>query len=194
MNISDQIAPPPSPAVLAFAAECRYEREHSHQVTRIALALFDELAPTHQLAGEPRTLLQHAALLHDIGWLEGQKRHHKTAMRLILNASALPFDEPTRALVALIARYHRKATPRAEHPGYASLDPTARRWVDVLGGTLRLADGLDRSHQSLLRSVRCRVTPEQILLECGVTAPADAELWAARKKRDLLEMPWAETS
>ncbi len=77
--------------VLRLAQTCDYEANHSHQVTRLALRLFDELESLHHLGQEPRFWLECAGILHDIGWIEGWRNHHKTALRVILTTPLLPF-------------------------------------------------------------------------------------------------------
>lgn len=173
------------PAVRAFARSCRYEREHTHQVTRLALSIFDALKEVHQLGPQERFWLQAGALLHDIGWTEGPRGHHKVAMDLIMSDAALPFDREERQMVALIARYHRKALPAPRHKYYENLDEVRRRCVCLLAGILRVADGLDRSHDGVVRDVRCQVSDRQILMICETQGPAEAELAGASKKADL---------
>ena len=73
-------------AVLQLAKDCDYEEEHTHQVARLSLRLFDELEPLHRLGPKERFWLRCGALLHDIGWIEGRKGHHKTSLQLILDA------------------------------------------------------------------------------------------------------------
>jgi exopolyphosphatase/guanosine-5'-triphosphate,3'-diphosphate pyrophosphatase len=173
-------------AVAELARRCGYEREHTRQVTRLALVLFDELRGLHGYGPWERFLLRCGATLHDIGWIEGQKGHHKTARRLILEAEDLPFTERERQIVALIARYHRKALPKAKHPGWADLDAADRRRVRVLAGLLRVADGLDRSHLSGVRHLRCETACGEVVVRCDADGPLEAELAAADKKADLL--------
>ena len=174
-------------SVLALADQCGYDREHTHQVTRVALKLFDDLKSLHRMGPQERFSLQCGALLHDIGWCEGQKGHHKTAMRIILAADGLRLNDRRRAMVAQIARYHRKAPPKAGHAAYQALSAADRRRVDVLAGILRVADGLDRSHESLVGEVVCKVTAKAVTLCCRTTAEATLERLAATKKADLFE-------
>jgi len=173
--------------VLAFAENCGYERGHSHQVTRLALLLFDALRPLHKMGSRQRFLLHCGGLLHDIGWAYGKAGHHKSALRMILQDQSLPLADRERLLVALIARYHRKALPRDGHEDFARLDGEDRRRVRALAGILRVADGLDRTHVSAVREVRCEVSAERVVIRCEVDGSADAEMWAASEKADLLE-------
>jgi len=174
-------------AVRDLGERCDVEQGHTDQVTRLALRLFDELAGLHGLGPRERFYLHCGALLHDIGWVGGQKAHHKTAMRLILADEQLPFDERIRRIVACVARYHRKALPKAKHEPFAALGAADRRLVRVLGGILRVADGLDRSHMDLVTDVQCEVSAEGLLIRCVAEGPAGAEISAAREKADLLE-------
>ncbi|MDI9432539.1 MAG: YfcE family phosphodiesterase [Planctomycetota bacterium] len=172
-------------AVLALATDCQYEREHTHQVTRLALEMFDALKEIHQMGSEERFRLHCAALLHDIGWVEGPQGHHKTAMKLIVSDPRLPFRRSERQMIALIARYHRKALPDVRHKYYGNLSDAEQYCVRVLAGILRVADGLDRSHNRIVRGIACQASDRKIVMTCDVRGPADAELAAAAKKADL---------
>jgi exopolyphosphatase/guanosine-5'-triphosphate,3'-diphosphate pyrophosphatase len=173
--------------VLQLARTCQYEPVHTHHVTGLALRIFDDLSKLHGLGADARFVLQAAALLHDIGWVEGWENHHKTTLRIILEAQVLPFDSKERLLIGSIARYHRKALPKMKHDHYAALTWKEQRWVNILGGILRLADGLDRTHQVRVRAVRAEFNPKQIILQCTVRHPAEDERAGAMEKGDLLE-------
>jgi len=173
-------------ATLALARACRYEAAHAHQVTGLALRLFDELAEYMGLRRPHRAWLTHAGLLHDIGWVRGQARHHKTAQRLITESSKLAWSARQRAIVGAVARYHRGALPRLEQRGFGALPGETREIVRKLGALLRLADGLDYTHQGLVRDVECRVGRKEVEITCSVRASADEEIARARQKSDLL--------
>ncbi|MGB9597163.1 MAG: HD domain-containing protein [Candidatus Poribacteria bacterium] len=172
---------------ILLAKSCGYDEEHSEQVTRIALNLFDELKPLHEFGEKERFLLQNAGILHDIGWIEGQNKHHKTALRIILEDPSLLLDEKQRLLVGSIARYHRAALPKKKHAHYSSLDPAEQRVVRVLASILRVADGLDRTHNNIVKSLSCEITFDQIIIKCEVTRPSEADRQAALDKSQLMK-------
>jgi len=174
-------------AVLRLAQDCHYAADHTHQVTRLALQLFDELQSLHGLGAEERLWLQYAALLHDIGWIEGQPAHHKTALRIILTTPGLPFDTRERHIIGSIARYHRKALPDEKHDHFAALAPADRQKVRVLAALLRVADGLDCTHQNVVENLACEVTPKRLVVRCAARQPADEERLEALDKGILLE-------
>jgi putative phosphoesterase len=186
-QVPEEESDPRVRAVLELARSCEYEAEHTHQVTRLAIKLFDDLAGLHGLGVGDRFLLRCAALLHDIGWVEGQQAHHKAALRIILNSPLLPFGERERLIIGSVARYHRKALPAATHEHYTVLTEADRRLVGMMAGILRVADGLDRTHRSLVDDFTCSVSPKKIIIKCLVHWPAEMERQAALDKGQLLE-------
>lgn len=181
-------------AVRRFAVACMYEQEHAEQVTRLAEILFDALLPLHKLDASARLSLTCAGILHDIGWLHGQKAHHKQSMAMILDEASLPLTPAERATIALTARYHRKALPKPSHKVYASLSRTRRKTVDMLSALLRVADGLDRSHTHAVKTVEAVISDGQIAFICRTNGNAGAEIKFAKKKADLLENVFGRTA
>ena len=174
-------------AVLALARKCNYEREHTHQVEKLALQLFDQLVELHHLGGQERFMLRCGALLHDIGWIQGQKGHHKTALIIIMENVVLPFDFRDKSIIALLARYHRKALPKEQHTYFRDLNTKDRDIVRKLAGILRVADSLDRTHQSKVEDISCRAGRKQIWLTCRSVKSLESEFAAARDKAELFE-------
>jgi putative phosphoesterase len=173
--------------VMTLAQDCDYEVEHTHHVTHLALRLFDALRDLHRYAERERFLLECAALLHDIGWIEGRSGHHKTGMRIILNSPVLQFGFAERCIIGLVARYHRRALPSQKHQHYAALKKSDRRMVSILSAILRVADGLDRTHRSLIQEFSCSITNKEIHLSCEAKWPAEMERQQALDKGELLE-------
>lgn len=173
--------------VLRLAQACRYEKKHADQVTRLALRLFDELKNLHRMGRTERGWLKAAGLLHDIGWIEGRKKHHKTARRIILKTALLPIGLRERRILGEIARYHRRALPRLRHPGFRKLEEGDRKTVQVLAGLLRIADGLDISHKAVVTTLACHTSRARLTVLCRVAGAAEAERSAALKKGRLAE-------
>jgi exopolyphosphatase/pppGpp-phosphohydrolase len=173
--------------VLRLARECKYEQGHTHQVTRLALELFDQLRPLHRLGERERFWLQCAGLLHDIGWIEGQQKHHKTALRIILNSPLEGFADRQRQIIGCIARYHRRAEPKARHEPYGSLPDQDRQVVRTLAAILRVADSLDVTHEDRVRDLKCHVGRDEVVIDCATTGPLVEELRQILKKGGLFE-------
>jgi exopolyphosphatase/guanosine-5'-triphosphate,3'-diphosphate pyrophosphatase len=69
--------------------------------------------------------------------------------------------------VAGIARYHRKATPGANHPELEVLPKRERDVVRALSSMLRIADALDKEHAGAIRSIDCRLQNGSLVLRAA---------------------------
>jgi exopolyphosphatase / guanosine-5'-triphosphate,3'-diphosphate pyrophosphatase len=174
-------------SVLELAEHCGQSRPHPAHVAALALELFDQTSSLHGLSVAERHWLEYAALLHDIGQHIGYERHEHHAAYIIQNADLRGFRAEERAIIALVARYHRKGRPCREDQDFAALSAPARHAVRVLSGILRLADGLDRSHHQLVRSLRIAISSKRLLIRAVTDEDAELEIWGARRKSRLLE-------
>jgi exopolyphosphatase/guanosine-5'-triphosphate,3'-diphosphate pyrophosphatase len=172
---------------LAFMHTLEEEPHHVLHVSSLALQLFDELEDLHGLGDLDRLLLEAAAALHDVGWSTTPtgKGHHRESARLIREHGWKHFAPEAIALIAQIARYHRKSMPDLEHEEFAALAPGERLRVQQLAALLRIADGLDRSHQQHITHVSVELLPGRIIIHLSCTQPVSREIAAATKKADL---------
>jgi CHAD domain-containing protein/HD superfamily phosphodiesterase len=166
--------------------------DHSRKVTTLALELFDgfgahSLHPIFRDA-ESRTILQVAALLHDVGRVKKDAGHHKRSFRMISELNPpVGWSKEEIISAALIARYHRGAEPRLEEKEYAALEPAEQERVAWLSATLRLADGLDSDHRGRIRSVTVQRDRTALTIRAaGYIHDVDSAAMLARKKH-LLE-------
>ena len=181
-----QLALPPRVAALReIARRFDDEEDHAAQVTWLAAALFDQLQPQHGLREAARQLLLAAGLLHDIGWHLGADKHNKSSRKLIEKTTLPGFSDRERALIALLARYHRGAVPKARHRRFSALSSTDRDLLRKLAAILRVADGLDRTHCSVVEGVRLESEEGGFRLHVTARGGAQAERWAAVDKVDL---------
>jgi exopolyphosphatase/guanosine-5'-triphosphate,3'-diphosphate pyrophosphatase len=175
-------------SVVRLLRRCQPNSLHSEHVARLALDLFRGTRSLHDLPNSDGELLEFAALLHDIGLHIAASKHHKHAAYLIENSDVQGFTNEEIQLLGMLVRYHRKTTPKETHDPFAKLSSLAQTRVRMLAAFLRIADGLDRGHAQLVRSVRCSVTERSVLLNL-TTAKGEPELevWSARRKGDLFE-------
>ena len=172
--------------VMHLARSCQYDAVHAHHVAKLCLQLFDQTASIHKMGEREREWLEYAAILHDIGYLINSRQHHKHTYYVIKNSDLAGFTVDEIELIANVARYHRRALPEDDHRNLKDLDAKHRETLTVLGGILRLADALDRSHFGVIQSMRCTATPEALEINLTATDDAALELWAARDRKELL--------
>ena len=168
-------------SVVELGERCRYWSEHAQQVARLALSIFDQTRSVHGLGDREREWLEYAALLHDIGVHISYDRHHRHSYYLIKNGDLRGFDPQEIEVIALIARYHRQATPKKSHEGYGDLNGSLRGTVRVLSAIVRLAEGLDRSHAQALAGIDLFPRGDDYLARLRANGDAELELWAAHR-------------
>jgi len=177
-------------SVLQLGRSCHFEEAHARHVADVSLMLFDSAKALglHKFGGPERDLLEYAALLHDIGTFVSYENHHAHSHYLIHNADLLGFDRMELACMAATAYFHRRTPPRKKHPLFATLDPQAKRAVPVLSMILRMAESLDRSHASLVKSVVLeRNGSKGTVLEIRASQDCELELWGVRHHLDAFE-------
>lgn len=130
-----------------------FDERHGMQVADLSVRLFRELQPDHQLTVRHERLLRVAAILHEVGLFINSRSHHKHSMYIILNSDLFGISRADMNLIALIARYHRRAAPQPYHEGYSLLNRDDRMVVSKLAAILRVADALDRNHMQQVREL-----------------------------------------
>jgi len=176
--------------VLHLADSCHYEEGHSHKVAQLSLQLFDQLQSLHQLEAVFREYLEAASLLHDIGFFISHAQHHRHSYYIIRNSEYLTgFTSHEIELIAQIARYHRKSAPKQKHEEFARLAPTDQLAIRKLSSLLRLASGLDRTHASLVETLRCELSGDNLTVYLKTAPGADAQLevYTAESRKKLFE-------
>lgn len=173
-------------SVMELATRCGQTGPHPEHVAALALGIFDQTASVHGLTKEDRRLLEYSSLLHDVGQHIGYEKHEHHAAYIIRHGELRGFSELEREQLALIARYHRKARPRRAHADFTALPLPRRRAVRILAAILRVADGLDRSHHQLVRSVEVELDAGAVRLVAHAVGDAELEIWGARRKVKLL--------
>lgn len=190
------VAGDPMRSVQRFARACRFDHTHCEHVAGLALQIFDQLraqgerltaSQRETLTDEARTLLEAGALLQDVGYHINYTRHHKHSHHLILHADLPGFSPRQTRMIANIARYHRRAMPKAKHESFAQLDAPDRDIVRATAAVLRLAGGLDRTHVQRVRSVRMRIEDDRARFTAEAPDDPHVELWGASRKADLFE-------
>jgi CHAD domain-containing protein len=151
----DQIESAAQQRIKRWASFLDPDFKHSTHVARLALQLHDGMET--QKVGVPpgpdqASILQLAALLHDVGRSKGEKGRHKATYRLIRRLSPpLGIRGTDLSLAAAVARYHRGALPRAAQKPMKGLSTTQRQTVLHLAGFLRLANAFDANHDGRIQ-------------------------------------------
>ncbi|MDD1695733.1 MAG: Ppx/GppA family phosphatase [Methanoregula sp.] len=183
-------------SVLQLGRSCGINEAHARTVTRLSLDLFDSAKDLglHTLKDSDRELLQYATFLHDIGSFIAYTNHHAHSYYIISNAGLPGFGPNEVAIMANIARFHRKALPRKKNPDVSDMD--SREWevVRILSTFLRLAESLDRSHAAFIHGVRfTRVEKRKVYLSVNAHGDCQLEIWGVEAERKAFEKVFSKS-
>lgn len=165
-----------------------YDKVHSEQVMKLANKLFDFMKLKFKFSDDDREYLEAACLLHDIGYYISHTDHHKHSYYLIRHAEMLGFNDKEIEIIANVARYHRKSHPKIKHENFNKLDEQSKDIVKKLAGILRIADALDRSHNSIVNDLEINMNGkalELILTSCN--GEPSLEIWGTNIRKGLFE-------
>jgi exopolyphosphatase/guanosine-5'-triphosphate,3'-diphosphate pyrophosphatase len=160
---------------------------HNVQSARLAVRLFDVTASVHGLGAREREWLEYAALLHDIGYSVHYRSHHKHTFYLVSNASLDAFDPREVEILAHVARFHRGAAPKLDHPALAGLETWQKKTIRRLAVLLRIADALDRTHASRVEELYAAIRKDRVTLELVSRYDVSLELEDAERHGRLFE-------
>ena len=174
-------------SVLALCRRCHWDEGHGTHVAALATQLFDDLADVHGMGDADRELLEHAALLHDIGEHISAKGHDRHGAYLVQHGQLRGFTPDEVAILASLTRFHLRGMPKPFFEPFRVLDGEGRDRAVRLTALLRLADGLDRRKAGAVVHVDAEATRKGVCLTIDARDDAEVELWGLERKKELFE-------
>jgi CHAD domain-containing protein len=189
---SDQIRIAALARLRAWASFRDPDPIHSEHVSRLALQIYDGLDSLgliqNALQPDARHILESAALVHDVGIYKAGKKHQIASYGMIRKLTPSPgWTARTLQIIALIARFHRRALPRMEQRAFSSVPLEQRKVIILLSGILRLANALDFLHQRRIRKLTLKRNGEAIYVAIPGYSETDASAEKIAAARHLLE-------
>ena len=101
----------------------------------------------------------------------------------------LGFNDNEIEIIANIARYHRKSSPKQKHEGFDRLSSKDKDKVRKLAGILRIADGFDRGHNSVVKDIELEFSGKTLSIYISTYDDKDStlEVWGANMRKELFE-------
>lgn len=171
----------------SIAQKYHEDMAHAEHVATLAVRLFDELRPDHNLTARDRLLLYIASLLHEVGGFINGRAHHKHSYYILSNSEIFGLRANEQEMVANIARYHRRSTPKQTHTAYTALPRDERVVVSKLAAILRIADALERGHSQQVADFDVVREGDEIILRVRGVTDLSLERRALQNKADLFE-------
>ena len=147
-----------------LARKFHVDLDHSRHVANLARQIFRALIPEHQMDARCETILSVGATLYEAGLFISTPGYHKHSYYLINNSEIFGLSSLDHRMAALVARYHRRASPKSSHAPFAELDRDSRVILSRLAGILRLAIALAQSRSQRIQQLNCRVEKQQLVI------------------------------
>ncbi len=125
--------------------------EHATRVTSVALRLYDGLVENKVLRadGRQRSLLEAAALTHEVGISSHEHGYRKRSSRMIRKMAPPPeWSAQDMQAIAIIVRYHHGGLSPVTHPMFSGIPVRSRVQILRLAGILRLGVALEAAAKS----------------------------------------------
>jgi exopolyphosphatase/guanosine-5'-triphosphate,3'-diphosphate pyrophosphatase len=174
-------------SALQIGRKYLFDEQHGLACTKFAGKLFDETRTVHNLPPDYRLLLEVAALLHDIGHFVNMTGHHKHALYLLMATPIIGMNQDQMAIVANVARYHRKSFPKPQHETFRVLSSKDRVAVSKLAALLRLADAMDNEHASRVTDFEVEIRKPKFIIRLKGEGDLLLEKWSLARKADMFE-------
>lgn len=159
--------------------------QHCEQVCNLSVQLYKQLRVLHKLPIMYLKVLKVAALMHDIGTSLKYYAHNKHSFYFILNSSLYGLSHRELLLVAFIAEGH--------HPNEFNMQEWAK-YKDILheedliavlklSVILRIAESLDRSMSSSIKTINCDVLGDSVIMKTESEGDCSLEIKDALSAR-----------
>ncbi|MEC8432922.1 MAG: exopolyphosphatase, partial [Planctomycetota bacterium] len=90
-------------------------------------------------------------------------------------------------LVAMVARYHRRASPSPLHDVYGSLTREERVAVSKMAALLRIAKAIDDSRLQRIHMFECEILPDVVVIHIPGVEDLALEKIALSQQQNLFE-------
>lgn len=137
---------------------------HARRVCAYCMDILDFLRKQHSFSPREQMILTVAALLHETGRFVNVASHHKHTQYLVATSDIFGLGRQDIELAALVARYHRRSSPKATHGTYMQHPREERLMVSKLAAILRLANALDCLKEPRRVPLKLRIHDDNLLL------------------------------
>lgn len=170
-----------------IAKKFNIDSQYYQNVKNFSTKIYDKLKKVHGLGSRERLLLQISAMLQNIGKYVNVKEHYFHSYNIIKGCNIVGLSEYEIDVIANICLYHSRITPSLDHENYSRLETRERVLVSKLCSILRLADSLNRSHNSKFDDIDVKLSDDELIITIKTYKNIELEEWSFYKKSKLFE-------
>lgn len=160
-----------------LAKRYMYDQAHAQDIEKKSVKLFDSLKELHGLGNRERLLLKLAAILHDVGKFINMRKHYKHSYNIIKGSNFINISNEELEIIANVACYHSKLTPKYSHEKFFELGEKNRVIVAKLVAIIRIANALDTSHRQKIKDMSIKLEEKKVIIEAFTPDDILLEQW-----------------
>jgi exopolyphosphatase/guanosine-5'-triphosphate,3'-diphosphate pyrophosphatase len=165
-----------------IAKRFKYDKEHSKEIEKFALEIFEAVKNAHELGNREKLLLQLACILHDTGKFLSYENHYKYSADIILALDLVGISEKDLNIVSACAKYHSHVTPGENSYLFDKMKEEDKIVCAKLIAIIRIADALDRSHKGKFENIEVNYTKKEFTITGYSSDDTTLEEWVFTKK------------
>jgi exopolyphosphatase / guanosine-5'-triphosphate,3'-diphosphate pyrophosphatase len=159
------------------------DTDNASHVRKLALLLFDQTRPIHNLDKAYREWIATAASLYEVGAFINPAGRHRHTYYIISQSELFGYTPLQKQIIATIARFQGNSRPQLRDRLIKLLPAHFRRDVIKATALLRLARALNQGRRGAVQELRATPRGKQVSITFKRTrAGVDLELWAAEKE------------
>ena len=163
------------------------DEKHAECVRMVSTKLFDAFKDEIGLGDHERTLLETAAILHDIGSFIRYDNHNLHSNYIIKNSEIFGLSRNDNKIVAEIAKYHKGSSVPQDDESYQMMSRPDRMTILKLTAIIRIADALDRGHIQKFNDFSIKVQQNSIVIHTKKSNNTILEKIALSEKSGMFE-------
>ncbi len=163
------------------------DEKHAECVRMIAVKIYDTLRAELGFNEHIRTLLETAAILHDIGGFIRYDNHNLHSSYIIKNSEIFGLSRKDNTIVSEIAKYHKGNSVPQDEDSFLMLPRSDRMTILKLTAILRIADAMDRGHIQKFSDFSIKIQENSIVIHTKTTNNTVLEKIALNEKSGMFE-------
>jgi len=144
----------------------QYEFQHVRCVSNLALMIFDDWKQLHKGTTRLRSILETAALLHDLGKQINYYSHARHSFYMIINSNLYGLSHREQVLCAFIAAFSHGINNRMlkTSPYATLLNQEDLKQLPKMSIILSLAEAIDNTHEQFVNTIKTEFTEKKVIL------------------------------
>ena len=163
------------------------DENHAECVRMIAVRIYDTLKNDLGFSEHVRTLLETAAILHDIGAFIRYDNHNLHSSYIIRNSEIFGLSRKDNTIVSEIAKYHKGNSVPQDEDSFLMLPRSDRMTILKLTAILRIADALDRGHIQKFNDFTIKIQQNSMVISTKASSNTVLEKIALNEKSGMFE-------